>query len=64
MPLHRRADRGAAGRVQYGVERLDAALAAGSELSAQNLAEHVVADARKFAGEPGDDYALVVIRRT
>jgi len=50
--------------VQYGVERLDAALAAGSRLSAQNLAEHVVADARKFAGEPGDDYALVVIRRT
>ena len=50
--------------IQYGVERLDAALAAGSRLSAQNLAEHVVADARKFAGEPGDDYALVVIRRT
>ncbi len=50
--------------VQYGVERLDAALAAGRELSAQDLAEHVVADARRVAGEPGDDYALVVIRRT
>ena len=50
--------------VQYGVERLDAALAAGRDLSAQKLAEHVVADARRFAGEPGDDYALVVIRRT
>ena len=48
---------------QYGVERLDAALAAGSELPAQQLAEHVVADARRFAGEPGDDYAVVVIRR-
>ena len=49
--------------VQYGVDRLDAALAAGRELSAQELAEHVVADARAFAGEPGDDYAVVVIRR-
>ena len=49
---------------QYGVDRLDAALATGRELSAQELAEHVVADARRFAGEPGDDYAVVVIRRT
>ena len=48
---------------QYGVDRLDAALAAGRELPAQQLAEHVVADARRFAGEPGDDYAVVVIRR-
>ena len=48
---------------QYGVDRLDAALAAGRDLSAQELAEHVVADARGFAGEPGDDYAVVVIRR-
>ena len=47
----------------YGEERLDAALAAGRELSAQGLAEHVVADARAFAGEPEDDYAVVVIRR-
>ena len=49
---------------QYGEERLHAALSSGSELSAQALAEHVVADARAFAGEPGDDYAVVVIRRT
>jgi serine phosphatase RsbU (regulator of sigma subunit) len=49
---------------QYGIDRLDAALAAGRELSAPELAEHVVADARRFAGEPGDDYAVVVIRRT
>ena len=33
-------------------------------LSAQALAEHLVADARAFAGEPEDDYAVVVIRRT
>jgi serine phosphatase RsbU (regulator of sigma subunit) len=50
--------------VQYGIERLDAALVSGRELAAQKLAEHVVADARLFAGEPGDDYAVVVIRRT
>jgi serine phosphatase RsbU (regulator of sigma subunit) len=49
---------------QYGEKRLDAALASGRELSAQALAEHVVADARGFAGDPDDDYAVVVIRRT
>ena len=49
---------------QYGVDRLDMALSAGRELAAQKLAEHVVADARRFAGEPGDDHAVVVIRRT
>ena len=49
---------------QYGFDRLHDALAAGRELSAQALAEHVVADARAFAGEPDDDYAVVVIRRT
>ncbi len=48
----------------YGEERLDAALAGGRDLPAQDLAEHVVADARAFAGEPEDDYAVVVIRRT
>jgi len=48
----------------YGEGRLDAALATGSELSAQALAEHLVADVRAFAGEPEDDYAVVVIRRT
>jgi serine phosphatase RsbU (regulator of sigma subunit) len=49
---------------QYGEERLHDALANGRDLSAQALAEHVVADARAFAGEPDDDYAVVVIRRT
>jgi serine phosphatase RsbU (regulator of sigma subunit) len=48
---------------QYGDERLDAALSEGRELSAQALVEHVVADCRAFAGEPEDDYAVVVIRR-
>ena len=48
----------------YGEDRLHRALAGGRELSAQSLAEHVVADARAFAGEPDDDYAVVVIRRT
>ena len=49
---------------QYGEERLHLALSSGRELSAQGLAEHVVADARAFAGDPGDDFAVVVIRRT
>ena len=49
---------------QYGEERLHQALVDWRELSAQALAEHVVADARAFAGEPDDDYAVVVIRRT
>jgi serine phosphatase RsbU (regulator of sigma subunit) len=51
-------------REQYGEQRLDKALAAGRELSAQALAEHVVADCRDFGGEPGDDFAVVVIRRS
>ena len=49
---------------QYGEERLHDALATGRDLSAQALAEHVVAGARAFAGDPEDDYAVVVIRRT
>jgi serine phosphatase RsbU (regulator of sigma subunit) len=49
---------------QYGEERLHQALVDWRQLSAQALAEHVVADARAFAGEPDDDYAVVVIRRT
>jgi len=48
----------------YGEDRLHSALTDGRELSAQALAEHVVADARAFAGVPDDDYAVVVIRRT
>jgi len=51
-------------RDQYGEERLDAALRAGRHLSAQALVEHVVEDCRAFAGEPEDDYAVVVIRRS
>ncbi|TMK78443.1 MAG: GAF domain-containing protein [Actinobacteria bacterium] len=47
----------------YGDERLDASLSSGRELSASELAEHVVAECRAFAGEPEDDYAVVVIRR-
>ncbi|TML13877.1 MAG: GAF domain-containing protein [Actinobacteria bacterium] len=49
---------------QYGEERLHDALSSARDLSAQALVEHVVADARAFAGEPDDDYAVVVIRRT
>ena len=45
-------------------ERLHDALSSARDLSAQALVEHVVADARAFAGEPDDDYAVVVIRRT
>jgi serine phosphatase RsbU (regulator of sigma subunit) len=49
---------------QYGEARLEAALEAGRELSAQALAEHVVADCRAFAGgELADDCAVVVVRR-
>ena len=64
LPLHGRARRGAPDADLYGEERLDAALATRRDLSAQALAEHLVADARAFAGEPEDDYAVVVIRRT
>jgi serine phosphatase RsbU (regulator of sigma subunit) len=49
----------------YGEERLDATLSAGRDLSAQALAEHVVADTRAFAGaDLADDCAVVVVRRT
>jgi serine phosphatase RsbU (regulator of sigma subunit) len=49
----------------YGEERLDATLSAGRDLTAQALAEHVVADTRAFAGaDLADDCAVVVVRRT
>jgi len=49
----------------YGEERLEAALAGGRGLSAQELAEHLVADCRAFAGgDFVDDCAVVVVRRT
>jgi serine phosphatase RsbU (regulator of sigma subunit) len=48
----------------YGDERLEAALELGRDLSAQELAEHVVADCRAFAGgDFVDDCAVVVVRR-
>jgi serine phosphatase RsbU (regulator of sigma subunit) len=48
----------------YGFERLDTIVAAGRELSAQDLAETVLADCRDFAkNELADDCAVVVIKR-
>jgi serine phosphatase RsbU (regulator of sigma subunit) len=49
----------------FGVERLDALLAAVAAEPAQRIAEEVLAACRAFAGgELGDDCAIVVIRRT
>ena len=48
----------------YGFERLDAIISAGRGLSAQDLAETVLADCRDFAqNELADDCAVVVIKR-
>jgi serine phosphatase RsbU (regulator of sigma subunit) len=48
----------------YGFERLDAIVSAGRELSAQDLAETILADCRDFAhNELADDCAVVVIKR-
>jgi sigma-B regulation protein RsbU (phosphoserine phosphatase) len=47
----------------YGERRLDAALARNAGLPAGELAEALVADCRAFAGELGDDLAVVVLRR-
>jgi len=48
----------------YGFERLDAIVSAGRELSAQDLAETVLADCRDFAqNELPDDCAVVVVKR-
>jgi serine phosphatase RsbU (regulator of sigma subunit) len=48
----------------YGVERLDAVLARGAQLGAEELALAVLSDCRSFAGgELTDDCAVVVIRR-
>jgi serine phosphatase RsbU (regulator of sigma subunit) len=48
----------------YGEQRLDAVLAAGRGLSADELAKRVVEDCRAFAGaELADDCAVVIIRR-
>jgi serine phosphatase RsbU (regulator of sigma subunit) len=49
---------------QYGVERLDRALAAHAQLDAQELADALVRDCRAFSREElADDCAIVVIRR-
>ena len=48
----------------YGFERLDAIVSAGRQLSAQDLAETILADCRDFAhNELADDCAVVVIKR-
>jgi len=48
----------------YGFERLDAIVSAGRHLSAQDLAETILADCRDFAkNELADDCAVVVIKR-
>jgi sigma-B regulation protein RsbU (phosphoserine phosphatase) len=48
----------------YGTDRLDAALAAGRNLGARELAHAVLDDCREFGGrELADDCAVVVIRR-
>jgi serine phosphatase RsbU (regulator of sigma subunit) len=49
----------------FGVERLDATLAALAHEPAQRIAEEVLAACKAFAGgDIGDDCAIVVIRRT
>jgi serine phosphatase RsbU (regulator of sigma subunit) len=48
----------------YGEQRLDAALAANAQLTAQELADALLADCRAFGGELGDDCAIVVLKRT
>jgi serine phosphatase RsbU (regulator of sigma subunit) len=49
----------------YGFERLDAILSAGRGLSAEDLAQTVLADCRDFANNELADYcAVVVIKRT
>ena len=47
----------------YGETRLDATLVAHAELPAQGIAEALVQDCRAFAGELGDDLAVVVLKR-
>jgi sigma-B regulation protein RsbU (phosphoserine phosphatase) len=47
----------------YGEERLDAALAANAGLPAEELANLLVEDCRAFAGDLGDDCAVVVVKR-
>ena len=51
-------------RELYGEERLDALLARNAQARAEALAQVVLADCRAYAGELGDDCAVVVIRKT
>jgi serine phosphatase RsbU (regulator of sigma subunit)/uncharacterized protein YigA (DUF484 family) len=46
----------------YGEQRLDEFLARRTSLSPQDLAEAVLSDCRNFAGDLGDDCALVALR--
>ena len=48
----------------YGEERLDASLLRNAELPSHELAEALASDCRAFAGELGDDLAVVVLKRT
>ena len=50
-------------RELYGEERLDALLARNARLAPEALAQVVLADCRAYAGELGDDCAVVVIRK-
>ena len=47
----------------YGERRLNDVLVANVELPAQGIAEALVQDCRAFAGELGDDLAVVVLKR-
>src|SRR5919109_1509112 len=50
------------GGEQYGEQRLDAALGAGADFSAQALAEHVLGDCRAWAGDDlAVDCAVVIV---
>jgi serine phosphatase RsbU (regulator of sigma subunit) len=51
-------------RELYGEERLDALLARNARLEPAALAQVVLADCRAYAGDLGDDCAVVVIRKT
>jgi sigma-B regulation protein RsbU (phosphoserine phosphatase) len=48
----------------YGEGRLDASLARHADLPAEQLAQAVVEDCRAYAGDLGDDCAVVVLKRT
>ena len=52
-----------AGEELFGEERLDLYLSEHAELSAQALADGVLAACRAFAGEVSDDVAVVVARK-